>query len=141
MLETDHQLETEHLNAWRSAHHAEEQYLAGIKEQASHTKLAERATYARDRWTVVSTICALAEDGARSRVEAPPIKHWQDVLTAAWRDVRNWAVLGEDAAARGELFGALASAHVSRPPTHEIIRLYAEPAMDSEAIPARRLNP
>jgi hypothetical protein len=141
MLETDHQLETEHLNAWRSAHHAEEQYLTGIKEHAAHEKLAEWATYARDRWTVVSTICALAEDGARSRVEAPPIKHWQEVLTAAWRDVRNWAVLGEDAAARGELFGALASAHVSRPPTHEIIRLYAEQVMDNETVHARRLNP
>jgi hypothetical protein len=141
MLETDHQLETEHLHAWRSAHHAEEQYLTGIKEHAAGEKLAEWATYARDRWTVVSTICALAEDAARCRVEAPPIKHWQEVLTAAWRDVRNWAVLGEDAAARCELFGALACAHVAQPPTHEIIRLYSEPVMDEQSIAARRLEP
>jgi hypothetical protein len=140
MLE-DQQLENEHLNAWRSAHQAEEQYLTGIKENATGEKLAEWASYARDRWTAVSTLCALAEDRARSQVEGPPTKHWQQVLTAAWRDVRNWAVLGEDAAARCELFAALASAHVSRPPTREIIRLYAEPAMDDESMSSRRVNP
>jgi hypothetical protein len=119
-------LETDHRQAWRSAHSAEGRYLAAVKQQASVADLADLATYTRDRWCAVSGICALGQDAARSRVEMPPIRHRLQALSQAWREARDWAALGEDAAARGELFGALACAHVPAPPTHEIIRLYAD---------------
>jgi hypothetical protein len=118
-------LQTDHKNAWRAANSAEGRYLAAVKQQAAPATLAELATDARDHWTAVTTICGLGQDEARWRLEMPPIRHRLQALSLAWRVATEWTALGEDAAARGELFGALASAHVSQPPSHEIIRLSA----------------
>lgn len=123
-------LETDYERAWRAAHEAEQEYLAAVRLTAAPADLAARSVYARDRWTAVSTICALGVDGARARMDVLPLRHRCEALNAAWRDTRNWTALGEDAAARGDLFGALACAHVPAPPTREVIRLYAADVSD-----------
>jgi hypothetical protein len=122
--------EIDYERARNAAQEAEIRYLDGMKRHMAPEGLTGLATCAQDRWTAVATLCALAEDAARSTIEMPPIRHRHEVLTNAWRDVRNWAVLGENAAARSALCGAMADVHRPEYRAREVIRLYAEEILD-----------
>jgi hypothetical protein len=106
-------LEGDHEDMRQAAHEAETRYLTAIKLDRGVETLTELASHARDCWIGAARMCALGEDGARARMEGPRLRHRLDVVNGAWSDVRNWAVLGEDAGSRGELLGALATAHSS----------------------------
>jgi hypothetical protein len=108
-------LESDHEDMRRAAHEAEQRYLTAVKLQRGLETLTELASHARDCWIAAARMCALGEDSARARMAGPRLRHRLDVVNGAWSDVRNWAVLGEDAASRGELLGALATAHSPAP--------------------------
>jgi hypothetical protein len=110
-------LEVEHEDMRQAAHEAEGRYLIAVQLQRDPETLIELASYARNCWLAAAGVCALGEDNARTRMQTARLRHRLAVLNAAWADSRNWAVLGEDAASRGELLGALAAAHygVARP--------------------------
>jgi hypothetical protein len=122
-------LDDDHERAWYAAHDAENRYLAAVKKRAIPEELTALAQCAQDRWTAVSRMCALAVDSSRVRCEVLPIRHRQRALVEALDDMRNWSVLGEDAAARSEFCGALASAH--RPGPRNVIRLDAVDGADA----------
>jgi hypothetical protein len=120
-------IETDYKAALAVATDAEAGYVAAVRSNETRHELAELAMSARDRWSAVATVCALGEDGARSRIDAPPMRHRHQALHNAWLTRRNWAACGEDASARAELIGALMTAHGGRPaPRREGLRLIAD---------------
>jgi hypothetical protein len=126
-------LDDDHERAWYAAHEAENRYLAAVKKRAIPEELTALALCAQERWTAVSRMCALAVDSARSRSEVLPIRHRQRALVEALGDLRNWSILGEDAAARSEFCGALATAH--RPGPRCVVRLDAVEVESHECPP------
>lgn len=90
---------------------AESRYLDAVRRGEERDLLTSLAKQARDRWLRVTTVCALGEDAARSRLAALPLAHRGEAVHGAWLSRRNWAACGEDAAARAELIGALMNAH------------------------------
>jgi hypothetical protein len=104
-------LDTDYERALVSATKAENRYLEAVRRGEERDLLTELAGQARDLWVTVATVCALGEDAARFRLADLPMIHRNEALHTAWLDRRNWAVCGEDAAARAELAGALVNAH------------------------------
>jgi len=109
MLDEDYDLAATRANA------AERAYLEAVRREIGREQLCRLASDLRDQWSAVATICALGEDEARSRIESPGLRHRAQAVQGAWLDRRNWAVLGEDAAARSDFAGALATAHRGDP--------------------------
>jgi hypothetical protein len=105
-------LETDYRAALAAATDAEARYVSAVRENGTRKRLTDMAMDARDLWAAVATVCALGEDAARTRIEAPPLRHRHQALHSAWLTRRNWAACGEDASARSELIGALMSAHL-----------------------------
>jgi hypothetical protein len=104
-------LDTDYEQASSTANAAERAYLEAVRVGESRERLVSLATELRDRWGDVASICALGEDTARSQIDAPRNRHRPQAVHGAWLDRRNWAVLGEDAAARGDFAAALMTAH------------------------------
>jgi hypothetical protein len=105
MLDTDYEQASSKANA------SERAYLEAVRVGDSRERLVELATELRDRWADVAGICALGEDTARGQIDAPSNRHRPQAVHGAWLDRRNWAVLGEDASARGDFAAALMTAH------------------------------
>jgi hypothetical protein len=104
-------LDTDYEQASSTANSAERAYLEAVRAGEGRERLVALATELRDRWADVARICALGEDTARSRIDAPRNRHRQQAIHGAWLDRRNWAVLGEDASARSDFAAALMTAH------------------------------
>jgi hypothetical protein len=104
-------LDTDYEQASSTANVSERAYLEAVRVGESRERLVALATELRDRWADVARICALGEDTARSRIDSPRNRHRQQAIRGAWLDRRNWAVLGEDASARGDFAAALMTAH------------------------------
>jgi hypothetical protein len=104
-------LEQDYLRAVEKASSAAGQYLAGVRRGEERRLLVSLAMDARDRWATVSTICALGEDAALTRLGEQPWRHQRPVCHADWLEVRNWAVRAEDAGARCQMAAALMTAH------------------------------
>jgi hypothetical protein len=104
-------LDTEYERALRVATESENRYLEAVRRGEERELLTDLAMEARDAWIAAATMCALGEDGARSRIADLPSLPHDEALNDAWLNRRNWAACGEDAAGRADLIGALIDAH------------------------------